>query len=327
MSIISKDISKAIALLTNEQLVAIPTETVYGLAGNIYSQKAINAIFETKKRPFFNPLIVHIHSADALSNIVETVPKKAQLLADAFWPGPITLVLKKKAIIPDLITAGKDTVAVRVPNHPTTLELLRQLPFPLAAPSANPFSSISPTTAKHVEDYFKDHITMVLDGGACTSGIESTIIGFENEEPVIYRLGSTSIEAIEAIVGPVKIKNLVTEQNLSQKEIAPDAPGMLERHYAPKTKIILTDDLNKSIKEHQDKKIGVLLYQKSIEDGVLSFQVTLSKKGDLAEAASHLYEALHQLDKQDIDLIIAEKFPDNGLGKSINDRLNRATKK
>ena len=327
MSIISKDISKAIALLTNEQLVAIPTETVYGLAGNIYSQKAINAIFETKKRPFFNPLIVHIHSADALSNIVETVPKKAQLLAAAFWPGPITLVLKKKAIIPDLITAGKDTVAVRVPNHPTTLELLRQLPFPLAAPSANPFSSISPTTAKHVEDYFKDHITMVLDGGACTSGIESTIIGFENEEPVIYRLGSTSIEAIEAIVGPVKIKNLVTEQNLSQKEIAPDAPGMLERHYAPKTKIILTDDLNKSIKEHQDKKIGVLLYQKSIEDGVVSFQVTLSKKGDLAEAASHLYEALHQLDKQDIDLIIAEKFPDNGLGKSINDRLNRATKK
>ena len=327
MSIISKDISKAIALLTNEQLVAIPTETVYGLAGNIYSQKAINAIFETKKRPFFNPLIVHIHSADALSNIVETVPKKAQLLAAAFWPGPITLVLKKKAIIPDLITAGKDTVAVRVPNHPTTLELLRQLPFPLAAPSANPFSSISPTTAKHVEDYFKDHITMVLDGGACKSGIESTIIGFENEEPVIYRLGSTSIEAIEAIVGPVKIKNLVTEQNLSQKEIAPDAPGMLERHYAPKTKIILTDDLNKSIKEHQDKKIGVLLYQKSIEDGVLSFQVTLSKKGDLAEAASHLYEALHQLDKQDIDLIIAEKFPDNGLGKSINDRLNRATKK
>jgi L-threonylcarbamoyladenylate synthase len=327
MSIISKDISKAIALLTNEQLVAIPTETVYGLAGNIYSQKAINAIFETKKRPFFNPLIVHIHSADALSNIVETVPKKAQLLADAFWPGPITLVLKKKAIIPDLITAGKDTVAVRVPNHPTTLELLRQLPFPLAAPSANPFSSISPTTAKHVEDYFKDHITMVLDGGACKSGIESTIIGFENEEPVIYRLGSTSIEAIEAIVGPVKIKNLVTEQNLSQKEIAPDAPGMLERHYAPKTKIILTDDLNKSIKEHQDKKIGVLLYQKSIEDGVVSFQVTLSTKGDLAEAASHLYEALHQLDKQDIDLIIAEKFPDNGLGKSINDRLNRATKK
>ena len=327
MSIISKDISKAIALLTNEQLVAIPTETVYGLAGNIYSQKAINSIFETKKRPFFNPLIVHIHSADALSNIVETVPKKAQLLATAFWPGPITLVLKKKAIIPDLITAGKDTVAVRVPNHPTTLELLRQLPFPLAAPSANPFSSISPTTAKHVEDYFKDHITMVLDGGACKSGIESTIIGFENEEPVIYRLGSTSIEAIEEIVGPVKIKNLVTEQNLSQKEIAPDAPGMLERHYAPKTKIILTDDLNKSIKEHQDKKIGVLLYQKSIEDGMVSFQVTLSKKGDLAEAASHLYEALHQLDKQDIDLIIAEKFPDNGLGKSINDRLNRATKK
>ena len=143
MSIISKDISKAIALLTAEELVAIPTETVYGLAGNIYSEKAIKAIFETKKRPFFNPLIVHIPSVEYLSNIVEHVPEKAKLLAEAFWPGPITLVLKKKATIPDLITAGKDTVAVRVPNHPMALELLKQLPFPLAAPSANPFSSIS----------------------------------------------------------------------------------------------------------------------------------------------------------------------------------------
>lgn len=179
MSIISKDIAKAVELLFNEELVAIPTETVYGLAGNIYSEKAITAIFETKQRPKFNPLIVHIPSVDYLEKIVTDIPEKAKLLADAFWPGPITLVLNKKDTIPDLITAGKTTVAVRVPNHPTTLELLERLEFPLAAPSANPFNRISPTKPEHVEDYFKNEIKMVLDGGACTKGIESTIIGVD----------------------------------------------------------------------------------------------------------------------------------------------------
>ncbi|MBF8149900.1 threonylcarbamoyl-AMP synthase [Winogradskyella sp. F6397] len=322
MSIISKDISEAIRLLTAEDIVAIPTETVYGLAGNIYSEKAIKAIFETKKRPFFNPLIVHIPSIDELSNIVEHIPEKAQLLAEAFWPGPITLVLKKKAIIPDLITGGKDTVAVRVPNHPTTLELLRRLEFPLAAPSANPFSSISPTTAQHVDTYFKDTIKMVLDGGACTSGIESTIIGFENDEPIIYRLGSTAIEAIETVVGHIDIKNSV------KSEIAdiPDAPGMLARHYAPKTKTVLTDNVLETINRYPNKRIGVLVFSSKIESASIKTQIVLSKLGRLEEAASKLYNALHQLDTEHLDLIIAEEFPDFGLGKSINDRLTRATK-
>ncbi len=322
MSIISKDISKAIQLLTAEDIVAIPTETVYGLAGNIYSEKAIKAIFETKRRPFFNPLIVHIPSIDELSNIVEHIPAKAQLLAEAFWPGPITLVLKKKGIIPDLITGGKDTVAVRVPNHPTTLELLNRLDFPLAAPSANPFSSISPTTAQHVETYFKDAIKMVLDGGACTSGIESTIIGFENDEPMIYRLGSKSLEDIEAIVGTIEIKNSVK----SQTEAIPDAPGMLERHYAPKTKTILTTNILESINLHKNKRIGLLTFQSEIDHPNIEVQIALSTSGVLVESASNLYDVLHQLDKMHLDIIIAEEFPDYGLGKSINDRLTRATK-
>jgi len=319
MSIISTDISKAIQLLTAEEIVAIPTETVYGLAGNIYSETAIKRIFETKQRPFFNPLIVHIPTSEVLSTIVNYIPKKAKLLADAFWPGPLTLVLPKKDSIPDLITAGKDTVAVRIPNHSTTLELLKQLDFPLAAPSANPFGSISPTTAQHVSDYFKNDIEMVLDGGACQRGIESTIIGFNGEEPIIYRLGSTPIEAIENIVGPVKIMN--------KKETAPDAPGMLERHYAPSTKTILTNNVSEAIALHQGKKIGVLAFQKTtIEDAVV-IQINLSESNNLLEAASKLYDALHQLDKQNLDLIIAERFPDFGLGKSINDRLQRATVK
>jgi L-threonylcarbamoyladenylate synthase len=318
MSIISKDISKAVTLLNTEEVVAIPTETVYGLAGNIYSEKAIKSIFETKQRPFFNPLIVHIPSLDEMENIVEYIPEKAKLLADAFWPGPMTLVLKKKASIPDLITAGKDTVAVRIPNHALTLELLNQLDFPLAAPSANPFNRISPTKAEHVEAYFKDQINMVLDGGACEKGIESTIIGFDNDEPVIYRLGSTSIEAIESVVGSITIQN--------KKEISPDAPGMLARHYAPKTKTVLTDNLQKSIENHKGKQIGVLLYNDILNDEQINFKIVLSEEKNLEEAASKLYDALHQLDKQDLDIIIAERLPDYGLGKSINDRLNRATK-
>lgn len=317
MNIISTDISKAVAILNAEELVAIPTETVYGLAGNIFSEKAIKSIFETKKRPFFNPLIVHISSIEALSTIVNHVPEKAKLLADAFWPGPLTLVLPKNSKIPDLITAGKNTVAVRIPNHPVASELLNELDFPLAAPSANPFGSISPTTAQHVNDYFKNDIKMVLDGGACQRGIESTIIGFDGEEPVIYRLGSTSIEAIESVVGSIKIKN--------KKDIAPDAPGMLDRHYAPSTQTILVDDISEAVEKNSKKQIGVLAFNTPSKHDAILFQIVLSESTDLQEAASKLYDALHQLDKQNLDLIIAERFPDFGLGKSINDRLQRAT--
>ena len=207
MTLISKDISKAVDILNQEELVAIPTETVYGLAGNIYSEKAIKAIFEMKKRPFFNPLIVHIHSLDQLEDLVLEIPEKARTLANKFWPGSLTMVMKKKAIVPDLITAGKDSVAVRIPDHPVALELLKLLNFPLAAPSANPFGSISPTNAFHVADYFQNVLPMVLEGGDCRNGIESTIIGFENDEPVLYRLGSISLESIENVVGKIKVKN------------------------------------------------------------------------------------------------------------------------
>ena len=316
MSIISKDIQKAITLLTNEELVAIPTETVYGLAGNIFSEKAIKSIFSTKKRPFFNPLIVHIPSVDSLDGIVIHVPEKAKLLAEAFWPGSMTLVLKKNDKIPDIITAGKDTVAVRVPNHPLTLELLRQLPFPLAAPSANPFGSISPTKPEHVERYFKDDIQQVLDGGSCTNGIESTIIGFENDEPIIYRLGALALEDIEAVVGEIHIKN--------KEEATPDAPGMLARHYAPSTRTFLVDDVANEVEKHQGKKIGILVFKDSLNDASLT-EIILSEKGSMQEAASKLYDSLHELDHQKLDVIITERFPDNGLGKSINDRLQRAT--
>jgi L-threonylcarbamoyladenylate synthase len=316
MSIISKDIQKAIALLNNEELVAIPTETVYGLAGNIFSEKAIKAIFETKKRPFFNPLIVHISTVDSLDTIVSEIPEKAKILANKFWPGSMTLVLKKDSKIPDLITAGKDTVAVRIPKHLTALELLKQLDFPLAAPSANPFNNISPTKPEHVERYFKNDIQMILDGGTCKNGIESTIIGFENDEPIVYRLGALALEEIEAVVGKVAIKN--------KKEQNPDAPGMLQKHYSPLTKTILTTDVLKAIQNHPNKKIGVLTLSTSFKNDFIATEIILSKTANLQQATSRLYDALHQLDHQNLDIIIVEKMPDFGLGTSMNDRLQRA---
>ncbi|MDA9340349.1 L-threonylcarbamoyladenylate synthase [Polaribacter sp.] len=307
---------KAVQLLTEDQLVAIPTETVYGLAGNIFSEKAIKSIFSTKQRPFFNPLIVHIPSVKSLNDLVTHVPEKAKLLAAAFWPGSMTLVLKKSKTIPDIITAGKATVAVRVPNHPITLALLKKLPFPLAAPSANPFGSISPTKPAHVENYFRNSIKMVLDGGSCANGIESTIIGFENEEPVIYRLGALPLEEIEAVIGTISIKN--------KKEEKPDAPGMLARHYAPKTSTFLVDDVAAEVKKNTGKKMGVLVFKSSLNNENIT-EIILSKKGSLQEAAARLYDAMHELDTKNLDIIIAERFSEFGLGKSINDRLQRAT--
>ena len=319
MTLVSKDITKAAAFLNNDELVSIPTETVYGLAANIFSETAINKIFEMKQRPLFNPLIVHTYSVEQLDKFVSYIPTKAKLLADAFWPGSLTMVLPKKSGVPDLVTAGKPTVGVRIPNHETTLELLQNLDFPLAAPSANPFGSISPTKASHVKNYFDGKLKMVLEGGSCQNGIESTIVGFENEEPVLYRLGSISIEEIESIVGSIKVKN--------NKEQAPDAPGMLSRHYAPETHTFLVDNVTEYVKNYPNKKVGVLLFsQKVSADNIVHTEI-LSKSGNLKEAAANLYATLHKLDTLDLDIIVAEKFPEYGLGKSINDRLLRATKK
>ncbi len=313
------DLNKAKQALLADDIIALPTETVYGLAGNAYSETALKKIFVLKNRPFYNPLIVHIKSASFLSEIAEEIPDIALKLAENFWPGPLTLVLKKKSHILDLVTAGKDTVAIRVPNHPVALALLEQLEFPLAAPSANPFGSISPTSAAHVLSYFKNKLDIILEGGPCESGIESTIIGFEEKQPVLYRHGSLSIEEIEQIVGKLKIK--------THNDKTPNAPGMLSRHYAPKTATFLTPHVADLMQSFEGKKIGLLLFDKPILTDKKTTQIILSKKGDLKEAARKLYAALHRLDEKKLDLIIAEKFPNNGLGKTLNDRLQRAVKK
>lgn len=318
MTLVSKDLLKASEILNREELVAIPTETVYGLAGNIYSDTAIKKIFEMKKRPFFNPLIVHIHSVEQVKDLAVDFPEKAQQLAKVFWPGSLTLILPKNDTVPDLITAGNNTVGIRMPDHALTLELLKNLPFPLAAPSANPFTHISPTKAQHVKNYFDGKLEMVLDGGNCANGIESTIVGFENDEPVVYRLGSISTEEIEKVIGNVSVRN--------NKEQAPNAPGMLEKHYSPRTKTYLVQDITDFIKQHPEKKIGLLLHSTNHKNFNVSNVIYLTKTGNLKEAASNLYSAMHKMDQLDLDMIIAQRLPNYDLGQSINDRLERATK-
>ena len=316
---ITTSIDLAKQVLCNNGIIAIPTETVYGLAGNAFNESAVEKIFALKKRPHFNPLIVHIKSADSITDVASAIPEAALLLATKFWPGPLTLLLNKKSNIPDLVTAGKPTVAVRMPNHPLTLSLLEQLDFPLAAPSANPFGSISPTSAAHVYSYFQEDLAVVLDGGECNNGVESTIIGFENNIPVLYRLGAISVEDIEAVVGKVLIH--------SKNDTDPAAPGMLSRHYSPNTNTYLTDDVAEFIKQYPNKKIGLLLFKDAIEDNASFHKEVLSAEGDMAEAAKNLYAALHRLDRLNLDIIIAERLPDEGLGKTINDRLQRAVEK
>lgn len=316
MTEITKEIDKAVRVLNSGKIIAVPTETVYGLAANIYDDEALKLIFKTKQRPTNNPLIVHIKSIEQLEEVACEIPDIAIKLAAHYWPGPLTLVLKKQKNISNLISSGKDTVAVRVPNHKLALELLNNLEYPLAAPSANPFGSISPTDSKHVFQYFENKIDLILDGGKCSDGIESTIIGFDKEKIILYRHGSIAIEDLEKFAGKFEI--------FTKEDHAPVAPGMFSRHYAPKTKSYLVDDVKKELAFFEDKKIGVLLFKNKIETSKTITQYVLSSKGDYKEASKNLYAYLHEIDSLQLDVLLIERLPNIDLGTSINDRLSRA---
>ncbi len=312
MAEIGKDIFKAKSLLEKGELVAIPTETVYGLAGNALDATAVAKIFSVKDRPQFDPLILHVTDLDQAKNYVNEIPEKAILLTKTFWPGPLTLLLKRKSILPDLVTSGLDTVGIRCPDHSLTRELLKSLSFPLAAPSANPFGYISPTKPEHVNEQLGNKISYILDGGACAVGIESTIVGFENDHPVVYRMGGLSVEAIEQIVGKVSVQ-LHSSSN-------PMAPGQLKSHYAPTRKLVL-GNVPDLIKEYGKISFAILSYQ---TDFKTTHQFILSPAGKLEEAAQHLFAGLRTLDKMPVEIILAELVPEVGLGRAINDRLKRA---
>jgi L-threonylcarbamoyladenylate synthase len=315
---IGQDIQKAADLLKKGELVAIPTETVYGLAANALDTSAVAKIFEAKERPSFDPLIIHTNSLDKIRPLVKAIPEQIQKLIDSFSPGPLTVLLEKGPDIPDLVTSGLPTVAVRIPAHPVSKKLLESLDFPLAAPSANPFGYISPTRAKHVDDQLGKKVSYILDGGNCDYGLESTIVELTEEGNIrVLRKGGLPIESLEEVVGSVEVNN-VSSSN-------PSAPGMLKSHYAPKTPIYV-GDINKSVGKLKGKKVAfigfnMLNFSLPVED-----QFLLSMKFDLKEAASNLFAVMRQLDKsKKYEAIVADWFPDEGLGKAINDRLRRAS--
>lgn len=308
---IGEQLARAVQLLRMGEAVAIPTETVYGLAANAFDADAVLKVFTAKQRPSFDPLIVHVGRREDVHRVARDLPPGAQALIDAFWPGPLTLVLPKHAEVPDIVTSGLETVGVRMPAHPLTLELLRALDFPLAAPSANPFGFVSPTTAQHVADQLGDRIPYILDGGPCQVGVESTIIGWEHDRWVLYRPGGTALEAIEAVIGSV---------SLAVKQVLPVAPGMLESHYAPRMPVHV-GDVNALLPRFAGMRIGIISFRQVL---VAHRCQVLSERGDLSEAARNLFAALRALDSSDCQVILAERFPEEGLGRAINDRLRRA---
>ena len=310
MTEIGKDIAKARELLSRGLLVAIPTETVYGLAANALNEEAVLHIFEVKRRPKFDPLIVHGPDKERLSQYVKNFPDWATTLADHFWPGPLTLVLPKNDIIPDIVTSGFDSVAIRVPLNPLTYELLLQLDFPLAAPSANPFGFVSPTTAKHVMDQLGGTIPYILDGGECSVGLESTIVSEENGEIHILRLGGIAVEEIESVIGPVSIGSPSTVM-----------PGSLKHHYATRTPLKLGEIDRTKI---NPETTGIISFQKRYPEIPPEHQVVLSPDGNLREASRYLFAAMRHLDSLKLQEILVEPFPEIGLGRAINDRLRRA---
>lgn len=316
MAHIGTDLQAAISFLEKGDVVGIPTETVYGLAGNALNPDAALRIFSVKNRPSFDPLIVHTDSLEKAETFVETIPEPAHRLAEAFWPGPLTLVLPRRTVIPDLVTSGLGTVGVRVPDHPLTLALLRRLAFPLAAPSANPFGYISPTTARHVADQLGEQIPYVLDGGPCNVGLESTIVGFEADGPVVYRLGGLPLERLEAVVGPLAVRSHSTSN--------PQAPGMLSSHYAPRKPFRLMP-VAEALRTVPAQHVGALRYREPLPEISLENQFVLAPMGEPAEAAKNLFAALRWLDGLDVDVIVGELLPETGLGRAVNDRLRRAS--
>jgi L-threonylcarbamoyladenylate synthase len=310
-------IRQAAGIIRRGGIVAFPTETVYGLGADAYNPLAVARIFEVKRRPYFDPLIVHIASPAHLKKLVKDIPSSAKKLTEKLWPGPLTVVLFKEEHISDIVTAGLPTIAVRMPDHPMALSLIKESKCPIAAPSANPFGYLSPTTAEHVREQLGDRVDLILDGGPCPVGVESTIVSFSENKPRLLRPGGVSLEEIEAMIGKVEIGPIKDR---------PSAPGMLPRHYAPRTPIVLDWD-KKHLDTYKDKKIGFLAFQEP--ENFLEFEhiEVLSKKGDFREAAANLFSAIRRLDALHLDLILAEAVPEAGLGRAIMDRLRRATSK
>jgi L-threonylcarbamoyladenylate synthase len=315
-TVISADAGdRAVELLAAGEPVALPTETVYGLAADATRPESVLKIFEAKERPMFDPLIVHLPDLGWLDRITRDRAPLAEKLAAAFWPGPFTLVLPRREIIPDIVTSGLPTVAVRMSAHPLFREVASRFGKPLAAPSANRFGRISPTAASHVMDELGGRIPLILDGGPTAHGVESTIVGIDAAGRIrILRSGPVTREEL------AKFGEVVFEP----RGAAPNAPGQLKSHYAPATRLQLIGDA-RDVVPGVGQRCGLLAWNKSWTAGAFESVELLSPAQDLREAAARLFAALRRLDEAGLDLILAEKVPEEGLGIAIMDRLRKAS--
>lgn len=307
-------IERAVELLRAGEAVALPSETVYGLAADALEADAVAKIFEAKDRPKFDPLIIHLPTRELLGKITQAdeANELVDQLIERFWPGPLTLILPRRSVVPDLVTAGLETVAVRMSAHPVFTEIIREFGSPLAAPSANRFGRISPTTAEHVRAELDGRIPLIVDGGPTVHGLESTIVAVRCGRMEILRQGPVTSEQL-AEFGEVTIV---------QAGPRPEAPGQLRSHYAPRTLLVLESKIE-SFVIPRGKRAGALRW-KEIETGPFAEVRTLSAAGDLREAAANLFRYLRELDDATLDLIVAEAVPEEGLGRAIMDRLRHA---
>jgi L-threonylcarbamoyladenylate synthase len=319
-------VARAAELLRAGQVVALPTETVYGLAAHALDEKAVRQIFSIKGRPLIDPLIVHGLDADFLSALACFTPQ-ARRLAEACWPGPLTLVLKKHAVVPGLVTAGRDTVAVRVPAHPLARAVLKASGLPLAAPSANPFGYISPTRAEHVRASFGAKVPWILEGGACAVGLESTILEVSDPTtpPRLLRPGPITVEALALILGqPIEVAAPSKPADETQGLVA---PGLLARHYSPRTSLVLLESAALPPMAVHERTAWIRLSRpaQGDKDWPANLEVFwLCETGDLGQAAHGLYELLRRLDEAGFARIYCELAAEAGIGAALNDRLRRA---
>jgi L-threonylcarbamoyladenylate synthase len=307
-------IKQAVDVLTAGGVVAFPTETVYGLGADALNPYAVAKIFEIKRRPTFDPLIIHIAGLDSIYNIAEYVPALASQIMDRFWPGPLTIILNKKDTIPDIVTAGLSTVGIRMPSHQVALDLIKALGRPIAAPSANPFGYISPTKVKHVVKSFEDQVPIVLDGGDSRLGIESTIISISDNRVIVHRHGAVPVEEIRDMGVAVEDK---------KKNDMCEAPGELPYHYAPMKPLRLVNTIEEVVLENS----SFLGFAEQQERPVSKHIRYLSLDGDLREAAANFFSHLIDLDREDVEIIYAERIPERGLGKAMMERLKKAARK
>lgn len=317
--------------LRDGKLVAFPTETVYGLGANALNTEAVEKIYEAKGRPSDNPLIVHIADVSKLNELVAEIPEAAELLIKAFWPGPLTMVFKKSNLVPDIITAGLDTVAVRMPDSSVAQKLIREAGVPVAAPSANLSGRPSPTTHRHVVEDLYGRIEYIIDGGPCQVGVESTVLDVTTDIPIILRPGGITLEMLEKVLGKVNTDSVLEIKG----DMKPRSPGMKYRHYSPKAEMILISGqsdqvvkkINALIKESSERglRVGVLASLENADKYNAEVVVNAGSVSHTDKIAAGLYDSLRTFDEKKVDIIYSEVFEEKGIGRAIMNRLKKAS--